>query len=81
MIKSVTTGLCVLALSGTIALAQSSQGQAGANTSPTSPSPIAQKAQPDPMNSNAKMKKHKMKKHSMKKDMGDKGGMSGGMSK
>ena len=76
MIKSVTTGLCVLALTGTLAFAQSSQGQGGANTGPTSAT--AHKAQTNPMNSNAMEKKKKMKKHkmSMKKH-----GMSGGMSK
>jgi hypothetical protein len=88
MIKSVTTGLCVLALSGTLAFAQSSQGQAGANTGPTSPT--AQKTQTNPMNSNAMMKKKKMKKGMMKPGMsGDnmskenmsKDGMSGGMKK
>ena len=87
MIKSATTGLCILALSGTLAFAQSSQGQAGANTGPTSPT--AQKTQTNPMNSNAMMKKKKMKK-GMKKDMSSdsmskdgmsKDGMSGGMKK
>jgi hypothetical protein len=70
MIKSVTTGLCVLALTGTLAFAQSSQGQAGPNTGQTSPT--AQKAQTNPMNSNA-MAKKKMKKH--------KKGTAGGMKK
>jgi hypothetical protein len=79
MIKSVTTGLCVLALTGTLAFAQSSQGQAGANTGPTSP--IAQKAQTNPMDSNAKMKKKKMKKHAMKKGMSGDGMKKDGMSK
>ena len=65
MIKSVTIGLCVLALTGTLAFAQSSQGKAGANTGPTSP--IAQKAQTNPMDSYAKMKKKKVKKHAVKK--------------
>jgi hypothetical protein len=73
MIKPVTTGLCVLAVTGTFAFAQSSQGQAGANTGPTSP--IAQKAQTNPMDSYAKMKKKKVKKHAAKKSM------SGAMSK
>jgi hypothetical protein len=76
MIKSVTTGLCVLALSGTFAFAQSSQGPAAGNTGP-----IAQNTQAAPMNSNARMmkmkKKKMMKRGMMKKDSG----MSGGMSK
>jgi hypothetical protein len=82
MIKSVTTGLCILALSGTLALAQSSQPQGGAATGPTSPT--AQNTQTAPMNSNAKMmKKKKMKKGMMKSGDGmsnngmmDKGGMA-----
>jgi pentapeptide MXKDX repeat protein len=84
MIKSVTTGLCILALSGGLAFAQSSQGQAGANTGPTSPT--AQMSKSNPMNANARMmKKKKMKKSSKKDGMsGDtmsKDGMSGGMKK
>jgi hypothetical protein len=81
MIKSVATGLCILALSGTIALAQSSQPQGGAATGPTSPT--AQNTQTAPMNSNAKMmKKKKMKKGMMKSGDGMKDGMTkDGMSK
>ena len=48
MIKSVAAGLCVLALSGTLAFAQSSQGQAGTG-------PIAQTTQTNPMDANARM--------------------------
>ncbi|GAC1344324.1 MAG: hypothetical protein NVS2B1_15880 [Bradyrhizobium sp.] len=84
MIKSVTTGLCLLALSGTIAFAQSSQGSAGGNTGP-----IAQNTQAAPMNSNGrmmKMKKKKMMKRGMMRsgmsgDNMSKDGMSGGMMK
>ncbi len=72
MIKSLTTAACIVAISGSLAFAQSSQGQSGAATSPTSVN--AQTMQSNPMDSNAKMKKKKMKK-------GMKSGMSGGMSK
>ncbi len=58
MIKSVATGLCVLAISGTLAFAQSSQGQAGANTGPTSPT--AQNTHTGAMNANARMMSKKM---------------------
>ena len=65
MIKSVATGLCVLAISGTLAFAQSGQGQAGANTSPTSPA--AQNTHGSAMDANARMmgKKMMMKKRMM----------------
>lgn len=75
MIKSLTTGLCIVAFTGSLAFAQSSQGQSGAATSPTSVN--AQTTQGDAMNANAKMKKKKMK---MKKS-GMSSGMSGGMAK
>ncbi len=48
MIKSVATGLCILAVSGTLAFAQSS-------TAPTSTGPIAQNTHSSAMNANAKM--------------------------
>jgi hypothetical protein len=79
MIKSVTAGLCMLAISGTLAFAQSSQGQAGANTGPTSPT--AEKTQTNPMNANARMMKKKKMKKGMMKDGMSKDGMSGGMKK
>ncbi len=62
MIKSVTTGLCVLAISGTLAFAQSSQGQTGTT------GPVAQQTQSNPMDANARMmgkKKMMMKKQRM----------------
>lgn len=76
MIKSLATGLCIVALTGSLALAQSSQPQGGAATGSTSPT--AQNTQPDQMNSNAKMmKKKKMKKKSsMSGDSMSKDGMS-----
>ena len=73
MIKSVTTGLCVLALTGTLAFAQSSKGQAAANTGSTSAT--AQKAQTNPMNANA-MEKKKMKKHKKMKKASTSAGTS-----
>jgi hypothetical protein len=80
MIKSVTTGLCILALSGGLAFAQSSQGQAGADTGPTSPTSKMMKR--SPMNANARMmkKKHHMH-HSMKSDMSKSDMSKSGMSK
>lgn len=54
MIKSVAAGLCVLAISGTLAFAQSSQGQAGTT------GPIAQNTQSSAMNANARMMGKKM---------------------
>lgn len=62
MIKSMTAGLCVLAISGTIALAQSTQTQSGTG-------PIAQQTQSNPMDANARMMGNKkmmmMKRHKM----------------
>jgi hypothetical protein len=76
MIKSVTAGVCLLALTSSFALAQTSQGT-------TTRSPTAQSSHMNPMNANAKMKKKKMKHHSsMKSDSGMSGDMSkGDMSK
>ena len=54
MIRSLTTSLCILALTGTLAFGQSSQSRAG-----TGPS--------YPMNSNAMMKKHHARKHDTSK--------------
>jgi hypothetical protein len=61
MIKSITAGLCVLAVTGTFAFAQSSQGQAGTT------GPIAQQTQSNPMDANARMmgKKKMMMKRKM----------------
>ncbi len=63
MIKSVATGLCVLAISGTLALAQSGQTQAG------STGPIAQNTQTSAMNANARMMSKKMMMMKKKKMM------------
>jgi pentapeptide MXKDX repeat protein len=90
MIKSLTAGLCILAFSSGLALAQSSQGQAGADTGPTNPT--SQMTRPNAMNSRAQMgssdmmrhkhmrKHHMMRHHSMKSGMSN-DGMSGGMKK
>ncbi|CAN5207634.1 hypothetical protein BH11PSE4_BH11PSE4_28780 [soil metagenome] len=65
MIKHLTTGICILAFTSTLAFAQASQGQAGASTVPTGTNA---QIVADPMKSNAKMKKSK--KTSMKKGDG-----------
>ncbi len=50
MNKTMLAAACALLLSGSLALAQPSQGQAGANTGPTSNSATSERA---PMNSGA----------------------------
>jgi hypothetical protein len=65
MIKQLTTGICIVAFTSSLAFAQASQGQAGAATVPTGANA---QTTTDPMKSNAKMKK--AKKTSMKKDDG-----------
>ncbi len=82
MIKSITTGLCLLAFTGSLALAQSGPAMSGGNQAGTG----MQSGATDPMNANARMmKKKKMKKGMMKSGSGGesmtKDGMSGGMQK
>ena len=64
MIKSVATGICVLALTGTLAFAKSGPAQGEATSGVSSQSAQTMKA--DPMDSNARMMGRKMM---MKKKM------------